>query len=595
MQSSNLVIRRFYRADARPVTEVATALPTRLQIGVCALLLLLSIALSIQGFQLYQVGAHYDDARYVMLAQSLIHTDNYGMIYLPGPPQTPYYPFGYPLLLAPIALLFPDNFNAWRALSLAATVISATLLFWGWPYFSRRSYWWAVAAVGLFGLAPLTIDLSRRVMSEPVFLMFALLALLLTERAARGQQGAWWYVWMSLTLIFVLFTRTIGVVLLLSVATYLFLHKGRQVFKDFVILGITTLVMLAIILSTTVIQVTDLWPSVYLRSGNASFLQFFTVNHLFGAADETQPEEPTSPETPEPTDPNHPTFITLVNWYLVEGLDWHIGNHYRKIIVPIGGDENSKEQAFANWLGFPSLPRVIGYLIFGLIVLGYIRWIIRENLSAFTLFALFYFGALLIWNWNDIRLLYPVQPQMQLAFLIGVEGFLLPIGAIVKKWTNGIATWSSPFLTFLVLCILAISFVKSFLIQDSRTHVGDVEVRTAWIKAHTDADAIIMTEAPEIDFIYSQRKVVPLTTWAFGSASDLEGYLSQNHVTYILMAPQILWQKKYEPSYSADTTKLRSLVADLASTGRLTQVYNSEDRLIQVLQYQPVVTPSSAP
>ncbi|MBI5651031.1 MAG: hypothetical protein HZC40_11405, partial [Chloroflexi bacterium] len=160
--------------------------PTRIQIILWLVLVSVTLVLALGNYQTYLLGTHFDDARYVILARSLVLSDQYGMINAPGDPPAGKYPFVYPLLLTPFIFLFPHDPDALKFLSLIATVINLSLLFWGWRWFSHtRSYWWGLAIAALYGLAPMTIDLARRVMSEPVFTTFVLIAIILAERAAQ--------------------------------------------------------------------------------------------------------------------------------------------------------------------------------------------------------------------------------------------------------------------------------------------------------------------------------------------------------------------------------------------------------------------------
>src|SRR5581483_3816510 len=210
-----------------------TAAPSGLQIALWVCVLLASLVLFFYKYSEFQIGAYHDDATYIVLAQSLVHSDTYGLIDRPGEPGSTQFPFGFPLLLSPIVRLFPDNLDALRSISFLATLINISLLFWGWHLFSRRrSYWWGLAIAALFGLSPLVVDESRMVMSEPVFLTFCLVALLLAEQAVQHRESAAWTLWMGISLFFVLFIRTIGFTLVIPIFAYLFWKRGLSFLKS---------------------------------------------------------------------------------------------------------------------------------------------------------------------------------------------------------------------------------------------------------------------------------------------------------------------------------------------------------------------------
>ena len=85
-------------------------------------LLLLVLWLSVRGYDSFQLGTYRDDARYVLLAQSIVAHDTYGE--LGGSQAVGKFPFGFPLLLAPFVWLWPDHADAGKALSLVATLNS---------------------------------------------------------------------------------------------------------------------------------------------------------------------------------------------------------------------------------------------------------------------------------------------------------------------------------------------------------------------------------------------------------------------------------------------------------------------------------------
>ena len=130
---------------------------------------------------------------------------------------------------------------------------------------------------------------------------------------------------------------------------------------------------------------------------------------------------------------------------------------------------------------------------------------------------------------------------------------------------------------------MLVSAYKSFTIEDSRLHVGVVQARTTWLKANTVPSAIVMTEAPETDFLYSGRRTIRQPQ-SLASAAELEGFLVEHSVDYILIAPRIKWQPSYIPTYSNETTYILSLMAELVSEGRITLVYSSERDLVKVFK-----------
>jgi 4-amino-4-deoxy-L-arabinose transferase-like glycosyltransferase len=573
-----LMARRHLGRNARSVFHAAD-MPTGLQVLVWALLVALAVALSLHAFQTYQLGTHFDDAHYVILTRSLIRSDQYGMIHEPGQPGVPRYPFGYPLLLAPAALVFPDNLDALKALSLIATVANSFLLFWGWRWFSRRSHWWALAIVGLYVLSPLAIDHTRRVMSEPIFTTVCLAALLLAERAARGQQSRWGPLWMGIVLIFVMFTRTVGIVVVLSVFAYLLLRKRRAFWREFVAIVAVMTLTSGLVVSLTSVQPKDLLPLKYLGETAAVFV----VSPI--AAISGNPSDYVSSkfveEDASQAGKGRLNVKRLLTGY-ARGARQHLEEDFRTAVLPLGG--GFREQAFARRLGISSLPILVGLVAFALVVMGFFRWFAQEGLSAFNLFAVVYCAVLFVWVWKGPRLLYPVQPPLQFAFLLGLEATLIGVTGF-RKSKGSLRTLRNGVLALVVIVLMLVSAHKSLTIEDSRLFAGDIEARSRWIKANTSPSAVIMTEAPPVEYVYSGRKAVSYPT--AGSASELEDSIMNRQVDYILVAPDIDWMDDYYvASYSERMTRILPLLQELAAENRIKLVFSSEQELIEVFETQ---------
>jgi hypothetical protein len=207
-------------------------------VAIWVFLLLFTFLIYFWEYQSVQLVENKDTTSYIVLAHSLLYSDKYELMNtLEEPDLNPFpFGFGYPLLLALMILLLPDYPEGMKLLSLVATVTNINLLFWGWPWFSRRSYWWSLAIVGLYGFSLLASQWSATVLSDPIFITFCLIAMLLTEQAASGKQARWWTTLISFILVFVVFTRTIGVVLLAAIFAYLLFRRGLKYWKYLVLI-----------------------------------------------------------------------------------------------------------------------------------------------------------------------------------------------------------------------------------------------------------------------------------------------------------------------------------------------------------------------
>ena len=128
-----------------------------------------------------------DDAIYVELGRALARGDGFQLTHAPGAGLLPWYPPGFPLLLAPIfwwAPSFPANVFALKAISVAAMWVASVLLYGdvrrrGWS--SEMALLAAMTVVLVPGLVFLA---TSTVMSECTFLLAQIAAVVVLERAS---------------------------------------------------------------------------------------------------------------------------------------------------------------------------------------------------------------------------------------------------------------------------------------------------------------------------------------------------------------------------------------------------------------------------
>lgn len=198
-----------------------------------------------------------------------------------------------------------------------------------------------------------------------------------------------------------------------------------------------------------------------------------------------------------------------------------------------------------------------------------------------NLSAIFYGGGLIFWAWDDPRLLYPIQLQLYYGFLLGITLFINWLTGVmttpdkVHKIRNGV-------LIATVSIMVIGSLYKGFTIKPSTAHAGDLRIRTEWLRKNTDSLDIIMTEAPEIDYLYSERKTVNYPN-EDSNENELLTYLHNKEVDYILVAPAIFWYKLgYIPEYGKRIRMLLPVIESISSKGDITRVYSQDKDLITI-------------
>lgn len=527
------------------------ARPTRLEVCAWLLLLVATFALSLKDYESFQIGVYMDDSSYAVLGQSLVSSSHYGMMNTPGSPAPTRYPFGYPMLLAPITLLFPSSPDAMKLVSLLATVVNCSLLFWGWhrlsPALSRK---WGLAITAMYSLSPLTIGQTRMVMSEPVFTTWCLVSLVLFSPKVLSR-GTWVRgLVLGVALAMTVFTRTVGLALVAVVLGHRLVAGGARVRGEVVATIAGMVVVTGLILAVTPVHLSDLLPSEYLEQ--------FSHPSSWGQTG----------VSPSPI----PRFL--------QGLTDYGTNDLRQVVIPVGG--GSQEQALATRLGIPVLPSVLGLAVSAVVVLGYGRWLARDSLSPFLVYSLVYFAGIVLWPWRGPRFLYPIQPQLDLALLMGLQGLFLFASRATGTMRGLLAARARivPATVFaLTLCLLT---YKDLTIDKSSAHVGDLEERTSWIRSNTSPSAVLMSEQPQTDFLWSGRKTVPMVD--LKSAGDLQRYLSGLHVGYVLLGPQLEWQSKFVASYSQASLQVESQLDQLVSEGAVELTYSSPADRVMVFR-----------
>jgi Dolichyl-phosphate-mannose-protein mannosyltransferase len=152
---------------------------------------LLVVALAARAIDTYPVGIVHDDSVYVALAKALATGSGLRYLNLPGTPWATHFPPGYPLLLASLWRIFPSfpaNVLVFKAANaLLVGVAAACIAVLARARFECTDLEASVASI-LVSIGVPTFVLSALVMSEPLFLVVALLALLVGERVVAGDR-----------------------------------------------------------------------------------------------------------------------------------------------------------------------------------------------------------------------------------------------------------------------------------------------------------------------------------------------------------------------------------------------------------------------
>jgi hypothetical protein len=549
---------------ARRAINVTVPAPTRIQVVVWLAASLLFCGFAYTYFENFEVGMYHDDAVYIILARSAADTGRFSLSYVPFGSDAPSFPVGLPLLLTPLVKAFPGNLEALKLVPLAATLINIGLIFWGWPWLSRSTSRWTGVMVTLaYSLSPVTVGLALVVMSEAVFLTACLAAFLLAEQAGRAQADYKWAVYLGVAICSLVSFRTIGGVVVAAIILDLLLARGRQAMRPIGVMLASAVLTLTLVAALTPASLADV-ASPVARYSN----EFSGIASGSGRTSEARP-------VPYP--------LIIFQWSYV-----HVFKDVREIIFPVGGGE--RENRFWTGLGLPFLSDSIGWLVGMLIILGTGQVLRREGGSAFGLAGVLYLVSILFWRWTGPRLLYPIFPQLLLGLLVGSDALVRWVARLAPDLRK--TGWLPMAGMCTVLSIVAAAFCyRTFQLQPSKLHTGSLVNRTHWIRLYAEPDAILMSEIPFVDYLYSARRgvTIPQQQLFLRTEDQVLGFFRRNKIDYVVLTPPVTWQEAYSLDYGFRLRTLKQLLESLALKGVVNQVYASEAQGIRV--YSVVKSP----
>lgn len=185
-------------------------------------------------------GFFYDDGMYLMAAKSLAGGHGYRLAGMLGQPWFYKYPPLYSLCLALVLLVtpaFPGNIIWLKGLNVLFALGS---LGWLWFYFRRQRtfpLWLCAGLLLLFGMNWRFIEVSIEMMSEPLFMLLSTAALVVATGAQQEKISKSRFGTLVLLGVAAFYTRTIGLVLVLALALWLFLRGERRAGMAYLLLS----------------------------------------------------------------------------------------------------------------------------------------------------------------------------------------------------------------------------------------------------------------------------------------------------------------------------------------------------------------------
>lgn len=475
------------------------------------LLIIVSAAFAVLRFDSLQIGTSYDDAHYIILAESLASGQGYQLINFPRPQIERNFPPGWSLLLAPFTLLFPKNYDALKIISLVLWLASIVLVY---KLFSKRLPSPLLEILtSLVALNPLLVGTSVTVMSESAFTFFSLLAFITLDMLDRQEKkGIGILILAAIFAFYAQQIRTIGIALPTSLLILLLLTRR---FKDF---GVATTIFLAGFLFQA-------W--INLRNGGTVISSGYEAQVFAGS------------------------------WMEKLGQLWmNASGYFNEVaagaLIPIFG---TRLDSILADFGLQWIMLLANAVILAVIVLGFLAW--KPKLEWMHIYVLVYLaGILAFWNPKvgsvKVRFLIPILPLMYFYFLYGLNWLINKI----SRQNTIIATR----ITFGLAGIIALTLLARN-IQDWRSPVReqmtDLSIGTSWIAENAPADAIVMVNEPVPTYVHVQRKTIGFPK----NDQVLEKYLDNQGIDYIVIAPLLQSPRRTELDESVEEQILPTLVS----------------------------------
>ncbi len=443
---------------------------------------------SLLRFNTIPVGTFFDDAAYLILAESLANFEGYRLINFSYAPVEQAFPPGWPILLAPLAAVFPGNLLLPRLLALAFSMGSiwlSDILFR--PRLTETQRWLFLL---LIAFNPFFVGAAGTVMSEPAYLFLSLLTLVLIDRSSRGS-GYARYMWIGLGVaFFAMVVRTLGISIFMTALIALI---PRKHWRKAVLVG----GLLAVAGVLVLIFAPNGFGTVYLLSptyqGHIEYLSGEILNYL-----------------------QVWNFLPTFNYPMISA-----------VVLPIF-DLN------LSFIPFFDTIRSVGAILLLLCVL----WGFALNARSWrpTEIYIILFGAI-FYMWtayiNEIqqRQLVPMIPFMSFYF-ISFLGW-----ALSKIWPAGRSGVRERVLIAICALVFVVYGARHYneLTNPVRDLIVDYQLGGEWLQANLAEDEIYAVNYPRPSYLYSRRQ----SDFLPGNfeAGAIDAYMTERNISYVVIQP----------------------------------------------------------
>jgi len=405
-----------------------------------------------------------DNAAYVSLSKSLVQGKGLTEIWTPEQRPHTQYPFGFPLLLAPISLLKLPY--AWYKIIPWLAGLAGILL--SWLLFDRQGRAPALAVCLLLAMNPHFLEYGHWVLSELPFMALMLLSLWCLSR--WEERGGWlWFLGSLAAAAASAHVRSAGVALLAAAPVHLAI---RRKFK---------------------------WSLLYLAAGLALMVPWALRNARCGTAggylDQFLMLDPYQPEL------GRAAFGDVVS-RIWTNLRLYLGSIWPQLLLP--GTE----------VWGAGAGRVFAFLLLSVpAIAGAAAGARRVGAAAWLLFAYLAMSALWPAAWTDLRFALPVLPLLAYFLLLGYS--------LVLRAAFGRASVAAAAALLLALAAgnaaATLGRTGDSLRMKAEYRRGDRLAGYAaqwrsffqaaeWIKGNTPQGSVVVSRKPQLFFLAAGRR-----------------------------------------------------------------------------------------
>jgi hypothetical protein len=443
-------------------------------------------------FNSFPVGAYQDDAEYIILAKSLATGQGYHLINYPADagPRPDFLP-GWPILLVPLTILFPGQYQVLKLAPFFFYLASIPLIYG--LFVDRIGKPFLLLSVAIAALNPVLLGMSGILTSEVAYLFFSLLALWLFLKwtAAYPSRPKYWLLGLALlAALYAQLVRPTGLALLLSILVCLLLARPLRRVGIVISLGsVAVLVGLAAWQGPTLVTAGYPRHAAYILAHFADLVQVWKRPGAFG--------------------PILPANL------LLPGLEGMVGPKLAQ-------------------LGLGLAPAFFSLAVLAVTGTGLYITLRAHRDTVILLYIFFYLAILVLWisyvGFTELRLFIPLIPLLSLYLLLGLEWILqrLPWGTAAHKLLLYQVVLTS------VVAFFVVANVVAWLTPIS-ARISDPSAGWTWLRGVASEDAIVMTRDPMPAYLYLQHWTVDYPA----SAAEIQADIARKGVNFIVIAPKL--------------------------------------------------------